>query len=331
MQRSSLYFLNNETVDVRTETCPAVNAEEVLIASRLSAISAGTELLFYRGKLPSKTIVDEHISNLKHSLEYPLKYGYAVVGKIIDCGEKISAAYRGKRVFSFHPHESIFSTRAEDIVLLPEDLSDEDAVFLPFMETAVSFIMDGLPMIGERAVVIGQGIIGLLTTALLTQFPLESLVTFDRHMQRCAASKQMGATESYIIDEARAGLERRKADITYEISGFSAALQDAIAVTGFNGRIIIGSWYGDTASPVVFNEKFHRSRIRLLSSQVSTIDPRFSGRWTRDRRLSTVIAMLKQCHPSRLISHRFHFVQAEQAYRMLSTEPASMLQTVFLY
>ena len=62
---------------------------------------------------------------------------------------------------------------------MPADLPPQDAVLLPFMETAVSFVMDGQPLIGEQVVVFGQGVIGLLATRLLAEYPLASLVTVD--------------------------------------------------------------------------------------------------------------------------------------------------------
>ena len=56
------------------------------------------------------------------------------------------------------------------------------------METAVNLIQDAAPILGERVLVLGQGVIGLLTAALLKEFPLETLVTADRYPLRRAAS-----------------------------------------------------------------------------------------------------------------------------------------------
>ena len=72
--------------------------------------------------------------------------------------------------------------------LIPDDLDDETALFLPSMETAVNLVLDGSPLIGEKVIVVGQGIIGLLTTALLCRFPLAALSTLDAHPLRREAS-----------------------------------------------------------------------------------------------------------------------------------------------
>ena len=53
------------------------------------------------------------------------------------------------------------------------------------METAVNLVQDGAPALGERVLVLGQGIVGLFTASLLSEFPLDTLVTVDRYDLRC--------------------------------------------------------------------------------------------------------------------------------------------------
>jgi threonine dehydrogenase-like Zn-dependent dehydrogenase len=66
------------------------------------------------------------------------------------------------------------------------------------METAVNFVQDAAPILGERALVLGQGIIGLLTASLLAEFPLETLVTADCYELRRDASQTIGVMASLI-------------------------------------------------------------------------------------------------------------------------------------
>ena len=106
----------------------------------------------------------------------------------------------GRTVFSFHPHESYFLARPEDIMEVPSEIGEEDAVFLPSMETAVSLVMDARPILGERAVIIGQGVIGLLTTAIMAKMPLSHLATIDRFQCRKEASLELGASKCISAD-----------------------------------------------------------------------------------------------------------------------------------
>ena len=95
---------------------------------------------------------------------YPQKYGYAAVGQVVEVGAALDNSWLGQDVFAFQPHQSHFIAKPDELMSLPEGMLPETAVFLPNMETAVSFIMDAQPSIGEQAAVFGQGIVGLLTT-----------------------------------------------------------------------------------------------------------------------------------------------------------------------
>ncbi len=178
------------------EKIPAPESGEVLVRASVSAISPGTEMLVYRGEFPQDISTNSSISELASQFTYPLKYGYCLVGEVLEAGKGVDRSWIGRRVFVFHPHQSLFLARPSELIPVPEDLSDEQAVLLPNTETAVNFVMDGKPVIGERVLVLGQGVVGLLTAALLARFPLECLVTLDRFPLRRNASRQVGAHHS---------------------------------------------------------------------------------------------------------------------------------------
>jgi 2-desacetyl-2-hydroxyethyl bacteriochlorophyllide A dehydrogenase len=339
--RLALHFTAPYEVGVREEEMPVPAAGQILVRTLLSAISQGTELLMYRAEAPADVLLDETIPALAHPGSYPFKYGYAAVGEVVGLGQDVSDAWHGRYVFSFNPHESHFVATPEDVITVPDGVSLDDAAFLPNMETAVGLLMDGRPLIGEKVVVFGQGIVGLLTTALLARLPLSTLLTMDRYALRRNESLAMGAHASLnpeaedALKELIALLNEKKqdtrADLTYELSGSPPALDMAIEATGFDGRIVIGSWYGRKRAELNLGGRFHRSRIRLLSSQVSTLAPELTGRWTKTRRLQTAFEMLKQLKPSRLITHRFPFSRADEAYKLIDKHPEQCIQVLLNY
>jgi threonine dehydrogenase-like Zn-dependent dehydrogenase len=257
----------------------------------------------------------------------------------------VSDDWHGRLVFCFNPHESHFVAAIGDVLPLPAGILPETAVFLPNMETAVSFLMDGRPMIGEWVAVFGQGIVGLLTTALLSLLPLACLVTFDRYPLRREWSRRLGnqdmaqasldPTAPDALDEARQLLGGNQpdagADLIYELSGNPQALDQAIALAGYHGRIVVGSWYGQKRVELELGGRYHRSQMQIISSQVSHIAPQWSGRWTKARRLDVAWAMLGRHRPERLITHRFSLSKAAEAYQLLDQNPAELLQVVFTY
>ncbi len=334
-KRQTVFFTAPGQVEIRREPLPAPAAGQLLVETVVSAISSGTEMLVYRGQFP-KMEVDTTIAGLAREFAYPLAYGYAAVGRVKELGKQVDRSWLGHLVFSFQPHTSHFLATPEAVFPVPEGFSPEAAAFLPNMETAVNLVQDGAPILGERVLVLGQGIIGLLTSALLQQFPLEMLVSADCYPCRRAAAGGLGVSacldpELPGFSSAARALLGAGADLTYELSGNPLALNDAIALTRFSGRVVIGSWYGEKHTPLDLGSSFHRSRIRLVSSQVSSIAPELSGRWDKARRFEAAWSALRRIQPEKWITQRFPLEQAPEAYRLLDESPSKAIQVVFEY
>jgi 2-desacetyl-2-hydroxyethyl bacteriochlorophyllide A dehydrogenase len=341
MERQALYLTAPRQVALQSEPLPSPAFGQVLVQTIFSAISPGTELLVYRGLAPADLARDETITALAGDFSFPLKYGYAAVGQVMELGRGVAPGWEGRLVFAFHPHESHFLATPDELLQLPADLTPDDAVFFPNMETAVTFLLDGQPLMGEQVAIFGQGIVGLLLTALLSRWPLSSLVTLDLYPKRRLLSEDLGAHVS--LDPAALDTMARLAaclqgagpypgaDLCYEISGNPAALDQAIAATGFSGRVVIGSWYGLKRSDLNLGGRFHRSRVRLIGSQVSSIAPELTGRWNKTRRYHATWEMLAQVKPARFITHRFPLAQAAQAYELIDQHPEDVIQVILTY
>ena len=341
MKRKTIYFTAPRKVELREEPLPALGADDVLVETICSAISAGTEMLVYRGEFPH--LVDSHDA-FSSDLKYPLAYGYANVGQIREIGKNVDKGFLDRLVFGFHPHTSAYITNPASLILAPDSFSAEAYCFLPNMETAVNLIQDAAPIIGERALVIGQGVVGLLVASLLKEFPLESVTTSDCYDLRRRSSLAIGVNDSFDplqtfskdksstqTSQLSVNAYAQKFDLAFEVSGSPSALNDAIAMTRFSGRVIIGSWYGEKQSPIDLGSTFHRSRIQLISSQVSTIAPTLSGRWNKARRFEVAWEALKRIQPQKWITHRFPIEEADKAYHLLDENPQETIQVLFTY
>jgi 2-desacetyl-2-hydroxyethyl bacteriochlorophyllide A dehydrogenase len=333
MTARSLYFDGPRSVSVEHDPVPEPDDDQLLVETERSAISPGTELLIYRDEVSGDLETDETIGALDGTLSYPLQYGYSAVGVVTDTGTTVDSDWVGRRVFAFHPHESHFlATPAE---VFPVELSLDRAVLIANAEAAVNFVMDGRPRVGERVAVFGQGVVGLLTTAFLSSFPTEELLTIDRYERRRSLSRSLGADESVppSADYIRHldGEHTDGADLSIEVSGAPDALNDALQATGYAGRIIVGSWYGTKPVQLELGGEYHRSHIRVRSSQVSQIDPDHAGRWDKDRRLDTVCDMLADVDPDNILTDEYPVEQAERAYDQLASSPESTAGVVLTY
>jgi len=328
MADSALYFTAPRTVEPRPVSVDPA-ATEVVVETDVSAISAGTELLVYRDEAPDDLPVDETIDAFDDSFEYPLRYGYAAAGRVVDTGSEVSDAWLDRQVFGFHPHQTRFAAAPDDLVVLPDDVSPAHGSLLPTVETATNLVLDSEPRLGESVVVFGAGVVGLCTTRLLSAFPLADLTVVEPIADRRETATAMGADRVVTPETAAAELGDR--DLALELSGQPAVLNDAIDAVGYDGRIVVGSWYGDKRAPIDLGGAFHRDRIELVSSQVSTIDPPRRGRWDRERRFDTAVEWLDRLDYERLISHQVPFAEAADAYELLNERAESALQVVLTY
>src|SRR4051794_6023074 len=215
-RRVSLVFAAPRRIELVAESVDAPAPGQVLVRTLMSAISAGTELLAFRGQLDAETPLDETLGALgQATFAFPFRYGYAAVGEVVVVGEGVDSAWIGRRVFGFQPHATMFLAPVADLVRVPDGLDPARAALLAHIETAVNLILDGAPLYGENVLVIGLGTVGLLTTALLARFPLALLAAADPLPHRAQAARALAAPGAVVTgqDETRHALGSRGADL----------------------------------------------------------------------------------------------------------------------
>jgi threonine dehydrogenase-like Zn-dependent dehydrogenase len=291
------------------------------VESEYSLISSGTELKVFKGDFENATL-DLSIDGMKNEcMAYPLSYGYCLVGRIVKCGSHVSSEeFLGRLAFTFAAHATHVVTAVDALQLVPHGISARDAIFMPSVETAISLVHDAHVRVGENVAVYGQGLIGLLVTAILhlnhyhSSFSGKygSITTFDTIPDRLAASSRMGATQA-LLPSGTAGTF----DVAIEVSGNARALQSAMDSTSDGGRIIVGSWYGYGDVSLKLGIDFHRSHKTIRTSQVSDIPAAVSGLWDKKRRFGLAWALVRDLQPSRLLTKTTTLGKAMDAYRAL--------------
>ena len=332
-QRRALYFLEPRRTEIHEETLPEPGPGQVELETIASSISPGSELLVYTGSAPQGMSADRSIASLQGDLAFPLKYGYSSVGRIRRVGPGVDDSRIGERVFSFQPHQSASVADLEHVLPVPPDLDAAHAALYPLVETAVTLVWDAAPLLGEDTAMVGQGAVGLATTALLAEFPLGSLCALETIPNRCALSRAMG-TQACLHPEEADGLHPQKDrgfDLVLELSGDPRGLDRAIELCGFAGRIVVGSWYGSNRANLDLGGRFHRERLRLISSQVSTLPPEIATRLDRPRRTEITWRHLARLDLDRLITCRVPFSRAAEAYQALDEDREKHILAVLDY
>lgn len=147
-------------------------------------------------------------------------------------------------------------------MVVPDGIDPYDAIFLPAVETALGLIHDANPLVGERVGVVGQGLIGLLVTAVLAGRGFD-VTAFEITKSRQALSALLGAMT--VLDPRNTSFDD-DLDCAVEVTGVGAGLQTAIDRTGGGGRIIIGSLFGKGEVALRLGMDFHRSKKEVSRS-----------------------------------------------------------------
>lgn len=319
---NTIYFTGPRAVEVREEELDT-GPGKVMLDSELIGISCGTELLLYRNEFPAGTSEDG-LEGLPEKLQYPVAYGYM----------NVAHDSHGTRYFAFAPHSDRFSATPESLIPIG-DLSSDDAIFAAGMETALGIVQDARPTPGDHVLVSGQGVIGLLVTELLMANGLLTVHAAEPVDYRRRAAEATGA-RVLPVDPTHAGkrileeTDNRGIDLAIDVSGADGALQFALDNLAFEGRLIEGSWFGSKTSQLRLGRNFHRRRLTIEASQVSNVGGSFVRRWSKSRRMSFVLELLRRLRPGKYITHRFPLGECGSAFELLDRGEDGILQPVFV-
>jgi len=335
---------------------PSAGPGSLLIATRRSLISAGTErMLVGFGKAgwiekarqqPEKVrmVLDKirtdglatTLDAVRSKLAQPLPLGYSNVGLVTEVGTGVDGFRVGDRVVSNGPHADIVRVPKNLCTLIPAEVDDDAATFAVVGSIGLQGIRLAQPTLGETVVVTGAGLIGLMTAQLLRAHGCRVLaIDFDD--ARLALARDFGAATCNPAngeDPVAAGIAfSRGQGVDAVVITASTQSNDPVSQAARmcrkRGRIVLVGVTGLELDRADFYEK-------ELSFQVSCsygpgrYDPAYEERgqdypvgfvrWTEQRNFEAVLDMLasRQLDVSRLVTHRFAFENAPSAYEALT-------------
>jgi threonine dehydrogenase-like Zn-dependent dehydrogenase len=311
----ALFHTAPRRVEIRQLPPPRPAVGEVLVRTRCSGISGGTERLVYRGEIPADLALDDTIDALGGTFAYPFAYGYACVGEV---------AGSSSRVFAFHPHQDVFAAPAADLVPLPA-LDPAAATLFPLVETALQVTLDAGRGYRDQVIVLGGGVLGLLTGLLLQRAGWRPLIAEPLQWRRAVADR-VGVPAA-----APAELPGEEVPLVIDASGNPDAPAMALNLLAHEGTLLIASWFG--AKPVVLplGGAFHRRRLTIRSTQVSTVPARQSGTWTRSRRRRETVALMTELPLAPLCTDVFDFDRAAEAFQAVDEGKPGLMHAVLSY
>ena len=311
----AIWFESPGIAGVREEALRDPGAGEVLVQAICSGISAGTERLVLSGTVPPEAHAIMALPQMRGGFDLPVSYGYALVGRIESVGAGVAPHRLGERVLLLHPHHDRAIAPIEAIRPLPEGPPSERLVLLPSLETAINVIWDAGVALGDRVLVTGLGVVGLLIAHLAARAGADEIIAVDPDPDRRALALALGATETLAEPDPVIVAE---CDISIEASGSPRALAAIVEHAGLEASVIVASWYGSTLATLPLGGRFHPHRVSLRSSQVGRIDPRRSARWSYARRWALAAELACDADLDRLIAPSVPLSRAPAVYAQLA-------------
>ena len=295
--------------------------DAVLVRTEVSGVSGGTEMLAFRGEIDPDLPLDDTIGSLGGTFRYPFRYGYACVG-MVERSRAPSIAV-GSRVFAFHPHQDLFVAGADDVVRLGGE-DPRIATLLPLVETALQVTLDAGAVLGRTVLVTGLGAVGLLTGGLLVRAGAR-VIGVDPLAWRRDAAKRFG------IDAVEPGEESEPVSLAVEASGRPEVLDGVLARLSHEGTVLVCSWYGSKAVPLTLGAEFHRRRLTIRSTQVSSIPAAQRATWDRGKRREAARALLSELPLDVLATHEFPLEEAQMAYEAIDRGEEGLVHAALRY
>jgi predicted dehydrogenase/threonine dehydrogenase-like Zn-dependent dehydrogenase len=360
--RQVLQNLRSGQTQVVEVPSPQATGGQVLIQTRASLISAGTEKMlveFGKASLLAKArsqpdkvkqVLDKirtdgllpTLEAVFNRLDEPLPLGYCNAGVVLEAGPGVAGFKPGDRVASNGPHAEIVAVPANLCARIPDGVSDERAAFTVLASIGLQGVRLAEPTLGERFVVYGLGLIGLVTVQLLQASGCQVLGV-DINPARLKMAETWGAATVNVaaggdaVAAASGWTEGRGVDgvIVTASAKTDQIMHEAAQMCRKRGRVVLVGVVGLNLRRSDFYEKEIRFQVSC-SYGPGRYDEKYEQaghdyppgfvRWTEQRNFEAVLGALaggRLC-VDELISHRFPLDQAPAAYERISSDPSAL-------
>lgn len=331
MNNTAVAFTGANLVELHELPVPEPAAGEVLIETRRTLISTGTELTCLSRRFEPGSHWDQWV-------KYPFYPGYSNTGVVVKTGAGARAFNVGDRVASRGGHQRFVTASEASLVRIPDAVGDDEAVWFGIACIVQNGVRRAQHELGDAVAIIGLGLLGQLAVQFTRLMGARAIIAIDTAPRRLELARAHGATHvlekgaADAREEVLAATGGRLADVVYDITGHPAVLPHTFPLTRTLGKIVL---LGDAGNPT--QQHLTGDLINRGLSIVGAHDnnPPKSATdhawWTRNHMADLFMTYLAQrrMQVADLVTHRFAPAQAAVAYRRLVEDRATAMGVVF--
>ncbi|GAB3688905.1 hypothetical protein GCM10028857_23660 [Salinarchaeum chitinilyticum] len=325
----TVVFPEARSVEIEDRERPAPGPGEVLIETDTSLVSTGTELTVLSGEFPEG-------SNWDGYAEYPFVAGYTNVGTVVEIGGEDSETAvtsatgatiePGTRVATWTPHAAFVTASAEDCVVVPEAIDDDQAALFAIAQIVMNGLRRGRVRWGETVAVYGLGILGQLAVRFAQVAGAETVVGIDLAEDRLDYLPDdpgvvgVNPTERDSAEAVKTVTDGRLADVAIEVTGNPDAVPGEFDVLREQGRLVLlSSPHGETT--LDFHDLVNGPSHEIIGAHQESHPPVATpaNPWTKPRHAELFFEYLQQGRLSvtDLYTHEVAYEEAPALYESL--------------
>ncbi|WP_165482669.1 zinc-dependent alcohol dehydrogenase [Legionella gresilensis] len=317
-QNQQVCFSKSYAVDFISKPVKVVGANEILLKTLISGISAGTEGMWYKGEASALQ------SGRKN---YPYYPGYELIGEVIAVGTEVNDFSLGDKVFAMKPHATHALLGENDIFFkIPSDFNLTNALAISLTGTALHAIHRSNLMIGDQCAVIGMGILGFVLTQVLTNAMSCRVTTVSRSHEKKDLALKLGAQESIDYKE----IDKCKENIycAFDTTGLNLGINAAIRLIHSQGEVIAAGFYNkplEVDGELLFAKELTLKGVRGVGHSIYNLE---FNRWDRSKtmQLACNLVLTNKVIIDSLITHQFKAHNIAEAYQMIAQRQEDYIQ-----
>ncbi|MEM7531102.1 MAG: zinc-binding dehydrogenase [Chloroflexota bacterium] len=327
----NIVFTGKEQLELRTEAVPELGPGQLLIESKATLISTGTECICYQRNFEPGT-------HWHGWVKYPFYPGYSNAGTVLAVGEGVTDFVAGDRVATRSNHRQYVVANATGALKIPDGVSDEDATWFGLAKIVQNGVRRAEHVMGDVVVVVGLGLLGQLVTQYTRLMGAREVIAVDLSGARLEMAMAHGATHMIqagagdAVETVREITDGHMADVVYDVTGFPAVFAQALKHTRRFGRFVL---LGDTGVPSgqSLTADIITKGLRIVGAHDSNPPAESTDHnyWSSDKIAELFYTYVErgQMNVSNLVTHRYSPRDAAETYNMLVTDRSAVMGVIF--
>ncbi len=323
----------NGKVVLEDRAMPQTQKGQLIIKTRRTLISTGTELTILSGEFSPDSFWASIASNL------PGPTGYCNIGEVIDIGKNVAQGWIGRTVAVLGGgyHARYILGTPDKCYPVPKNVPDDQATFFALARTVMNSVRRGRVQWGEAVAIYGLGILGQLALRFCHIAGARPVIGIDisesrfKYLPDLVGISSINPNGEKVADRIRELTRSRLVDVVFEATGNPSVIPGELEILKRQGRfVVLSSPRGKTSFD--FHDLCNWPSYTIIGTHDSSHPQVAIGDnpWTKNRHIEFFFDLVGngELDIESLISHRVNYQEAPEMYEMLLTDRSGAMGVV---